>query len=272
MRDAIMKKPPSKRSTVEMRAEYDFSGGVRGKYVDRYCRGTNVVLLDPALAEASGMNDATLRDTLLQAISAYDYPPVTYDFTQEREVSFSTMRDLDAYLRSLLQSSDPRSVKDGLCGILYWGHYRTGVRDHRVERFRTMVSNDQLEKSIKTFNALDGTSLSRLKKLGLPEFRNMAFVSKLRTFLDSERYCVLDSKIASLAPLTTRLTFQPTYIPITAHNERAYAWWVNACQSLASRLRTKPPTRPVDVERGLFYLVDHGRRDLAEQYLENGRV
>jgi hypothetical protein len=47
-----MKKPPSKRNNDEMRAEYDFSGGVRGKYVDRYRRGTNVVLLDPALAEA----------------------------------------------------------------------------------------------------------------------------------------------------------------------------------------------------------------------------
>jgi len=35
-----------------MRAEYDFSGGVRGKYVDRYRRGTNVVLLDPELADA----------------------------------------------------------------------------------------------------------------------------------------------------------------------------------------------------------------------------
>ena len=45
-----------------MRAEYDFSGGVRGKYVDRYRRGTNVVLLDPALAEAfpdsKSVNDA----------------------------------------------------------------------------------------------------------------------------------------------------------------------------------------------------------------------
>jgi len=47
-----MKKPPSKRRTPEMRAEYDFSGGVRGKYVDRYRRGTNVVLLDPELADA----------------------------------------------------------------------------------------------------------------------------------------------------------------------------------------------------------------------------
>jgi hypothetical protein len=34
-----------------MTAEYDFSGGVRGKYVDRYRRGTNVVLLDPELSE-----------------------------------------------------------------------------------------------------------------------------------------------------------------------------------------------------------------------------
>ncbi len=45
-----------------MRAEYDFSGGVRGKYVDRYRRGTNVVLLEPELAHAfpdsKSVNDA----------------------------------------------------------------------------------------------------------------------------------------------------------------------------------------------------------------------
>jgi hypothetical protein len=35
----------------EMRAEYDFSGGVRGKYAERYAQGTNVVLLDPDVAE-----------------------------------------------------------------------------------------------------------------------------------------------------------------------------------------------------------------------------
>lgn len=34
----------------EMRAEYDFSGGVRGKYAERYANGTNVVLLDPDVA------------------------------------------------------------------------------------------------------------------------------------------------------------------------------------------------------------------------------
>ena len=57
-----MKKPPSKRRTPEMRVDYDFSGGVRGKYVDRYRQGTNVVLLDPELADAfpdsKSVNDA----------------------------------------------------------------------------------------------------------------------------------------------------------------------------------------------------------------------
>ena len=35
----------------EMRAEYDLSGGVRGKYYERYQQGTNVVFLDPDVAE-----------------------------------------------------------------------------------------------------------------------------------------------------------------------------------------------------------------------------
>jgi hypothetical protein len=62
MKDTAMKKPPSKGRAREIKAEYDFSGGVRGKYVDRYRRGTNVVLLDPELAEAfpdsKSVNDA----------------------------------------------------------------------------------------------------------------------------------------------------------------------------------------------------------------------
>ena len=62
MRDANTKKPRTSRTTGEMRAEYDFSGGIRGKYVDRYRSGTNVVLLEPELAEAfpdsKSVNDA----------------------------------------------------------------------------------------------------------------------------------------------------------------------------------------------------------------------
>jgi len=35
-----------------MRAEYDFAGGIRGKYAKRYALGTNVVVLEPDVAEA----------------------------------------------------------------------------------------------------------------------------------------------------------------------------------------------------------------------------
>ena len=35
----------------DLRPEYDFSGGVRGKHHEAYRRGTNVVLLDPDVAE-----------------------------------------------------------------------------------------------------------------------------------------------------------------------------------------------------------------------------
>jgi len=39
----------------DLRPEYDFSqlkGGIRGKYVERYREGTNLVLLDPDVAAA----------------------------------------------------------------------------------------------------------------------------------------------------------------------------------------------------------------------------
>jgi len=35
----------------DMRDEYDFSDGVRGKYAARYAKGTNVVVLDPDVAK-----------------------------------------------------------------------------------------------------------------------------------------------------------------------------------------------------------------------------
>jgi hypothetical protein len=48
-----MKKTPKRPAKVsdKMRTEYDFSGGVRGKYASRYAEGTNVVVLEPDVAE-----------------------------------------------------------------------------------------------------------------------------------------------------------------------------------------------------------------------------
>jgi len=35
----------------EMRSEYDFSGGVRGKYYEAFMKSSNVIILDPDVAE-----------------------------------------------------------------------------------------------------------------------------------------------------------------------------------------------------------------------------
>jgi ABC-type Mn2+/Zn2+ transport system ATPase subunit len=46
----------------EMLPEYDFSGGVRGKFAEAYAQGTNVVLLDEDVAkvfsDAASVNQA----------------------------------------------------------------------------------------------------------------------------------------------------------------------------------------------------------------------
>jgi len=50
----------------ELRPEYNFSqmqGGVRGKYVERYRTGTNIVRLDPDVAQAFP-NDAAVNEAL----------------------------------------------------------------------------------------------------------------------------------------------------------------------------------------------------------------
>jgi hypothetical protein len=65
-------KKGSRRPSNGLRAEYDFSsmrGGVRGKYVKRYRAGTNLVLLEPDLAQAFP-NDAAVNEALRAVLKA----------------------------------------------------------------------------------------------------------------------------------------------------------------------------------------------------------
>lgn len=65
-----MKKDKENEMEDELLAEYDFSkmkGGVRGKYVERYRAGTNLVLLDPDIAQAFP-NDAAVNEALRMLI------------------------------------------------------------------------------------------------------------------------------------------------------------------------------------------------------------
>ena len=57
-----MSKANSQQHDDDMRPEYDFSGGVRGKYAASVAGGTNVVVLAPDVADrfktSKGVNDA----------------------------------------------------------------------------------------------------------------------------------------------------------------------------------------------------------------------
>ena len=54
----------------EMRDEYDFSEGVRGKYASRFAEGSNVIVLDPDVAEVFGDAEAVNEALRLLARSA----------------------------------------------------------------------------------------------------------------------------------------------------------------------------------------------------------
>ncbi len=54
--------PPS-----DMLAEYDFSDAVRGKYAERFAEGSNVIVLDPDVAEV--FNDATAVNSALRLLA-----------------------------------------------------------------------------------------------------------------------------------------------------------------------------------------------------------
>jgi len=74
-----MKKNRPADPAPDMRDEYDFSRGVRGKYASRFAEGTNIVVLDPDVAEVFGdakaVNDAlrvlakSIRKTVGERVS-----------------------------------------------------------------------------------------------------------------------------------------------------------------------------------------------------------
>ena len=62
MKKDSMRRRVNREAKGDMRPEYDFTGGVRGKFYKEYMGGTNVVLLDPDVAavfpDAVTVNDA----------------------------------------------------------------------------------------------------------------------------------------------------------------------------------------------------------------------
>ncbi|MBZ5499648.1 MAG: hypothetical protein LAP85_24885 [Acidobacteriia bacterium] len=62
-----MKRGKSTPRKAEMLAEYDFSDGERGKYAKRFAEGTNIIILDPDVAEL--FPDSKTVNEALRALS-----------------------------------------------------------------------------------------------------------------------------------------------------------------------------------------------------------
>jgi hypothetical protein len=67
-----MKKARRKPAKDEMRAEYDFSKAVRGKYASRMGRTTTLVILEPDVAAVFGTSESV--NSALRALVAIPVP------------------------------------------------------------------------------------------------------------------------------------------------------------------------------------------------------
>jgi hypothetical protein len=61
-----MSNDPSNIAPDEILPEYDLTSGTKGKYAERYARGTNLILLDPDVAEV--FPDAEAVNNALRAL------------------------------------------------------------------------------------------------------------------------------------------------------------------------------------------------------------
>ena len=210
----------------------------------------------------------TYAAALRAAVEKYRFPTVTYDFGRNREICHADMVGVEEYIQERLRAKKTKAVKDGLANVLYWGYANSsGIRDHRVEQFRSKVT----EKEINDFIAVTGPKqtpgLLDIKQIGLPEFGGLSFVSKIMMFLDPSRYPVLDLKIAkafsqsdNFLPLKN-LVLRDSTIPITVHNESVYGEWASWCRKTAASVKAESGSsgksvRAVDVERAVFVLAD----------------
>lgn len=216
---------------------------------------------------------------LREVVESYDYPTVVCDFQTESKISHTDMAAVEEHIGALLRSTDPGGVRDGLSNVLYWGYARQpGRRDARVRDFRddTPADDPRLARFADLVRSLGeaplsteaGPALLRIKRLGVRQFGQMSFVTKILMFLDPQ-FPVLDMKVAKafanggFAPLTD-VRFDRGGIRLTRNNVEAYECWMYWCREIAGLANDEPPAlrrglRAVDVERALFTLADQPR-------------
>ncbi len=231
--------------------------------------------LVPAVRELLA-SACTYASALRNAIEQYRFPTVTYDFDEEQEVCHADMRDVEDCIREQLRDKKTRTVTEGLANVLYWGYANSpGRRVHRVEKFLQNVTEEMVDDFISVAESQETPGLFDIKKIGLPQFSGMSFVTKIVMFLDPDRHPVLDLKIAELFSQTSQfpplkdLVFRKradfgkkadTCIRITKKSECVYEKWASWCRDTAASVNEESGSarsiRAVDVERAVFALAD----------------
>ncbi|WP_416391659.1 hypothetical protein NR756_03565 [Alloalcanivorax xenomutans] len=211
---------------------------------------------------------------LTDAIGCYAFPRAYFDFQAGREVFDLSMAQLETRIRDKLISRTPELVEIGLASILYWGYSQMGgLAQVRVDRFREGVKPTALKDAANLFAENPRPSLLAISDLKLPEFSGVSFLSKVRMFLDPCKSATLDKQIMrihEICPDTVlaKISYKSgeTSIRVTRSNSEAYEFWCVRLEEI--RDQYFPNLRTVDIERGLFHLVQTRQVGQAAQILE----
>ncbi len=169
--------------------------------------------------------------------------------------------DIEKYIKDLLISKDSLMVKNGLSNVLYWGYATSGYRDYRVSEFRNKVTPEQLADFKLLFSQSKKPSMLELKKVGMPQYSGISFLSKIRMFLDPDNSATLDKQIMKMKFTTlgeesvlSQFSHKTGQILPTSKNSVAYESWCKKLLSI-SQDYFEGKYRAVDVERGFFKII-----------------
>lgn len=229
---------------------------------------------------------------LLQRRNAYAYPAVAIQGSppQWLELNLPSTTALDAYINQNLQSANDEDVILGYISALFWGHassadgrdirprahgkirlaYHGQDRVNRGKKQRIRGIQDigeatavnHIRTAIQHLQN-DNYTLAISELNQLPQLQ-IAFSSKLCTFIAPEKCGVMDSRIAKTFP-ELGFTLRGGYVANSTHNRYTYTEYCLDLQNRADELNNDPaharwtdrdgiqrPWRAADVERALY--------------------
>jgi len=211
---------------------------------------------------------------LHEAITGYAFPAVYFDFNNDVEVTAQNMGEVEAVLAGQLRSQEVVSTKRGLANVLYWGYAQIGYGGKRVNDFMNNVSDQQIIDFQSLINGDNIPTMMVVRRIRMPQYSGISFISKILMFLNPSAYCVLDQQLTKLrTPESPKIlnglvfTQNETQIRITNHNEVVYNGWCGECSAI-SQMYFQGNYRVVDIERGFFNLIQQNHL-LAAQAIYN---